>query len=163
MYIAAYPECTWTVDIPQSILRQSHYASDGTGQSKTMSFNPLTVLCSSLLPSVIQGEMLPRTHVVIKYNARDNTNLTIHTTFHDVIMSAMVPQISGISIVYSTVSSGVDHREHQSSTSLAFVRGISRSPVNWLRPKCSSWKKILSLIYLFLDQRLISLLYFIVI
>ena len=120
-------------------------------------------LCSSLLPSVIQGEMLPRTHVVIKYNARDNANLTIHTTFHDVIMSAMVPQITGISIVYSTVSSGVDHREHQSSTSLAFVRGISRSPVNWLRPKCSSWQKILSLIYIFLDQRLISLLYFIVI
>ena len=33
-------------------------------------------------------------------------------------------------IVYSTVYSGTDHRKHQSSTSLAFVRGIHRWPVN---------------------------------
>ena len=33
-------------------------------------------------------------------------------------------------IVYSTVYSGEDQRKHQSSASLAFVRGIHRSPVN---------------------------------
>ena len=33
-------------------------------------------------------------------------------------------------VVYSNVYSGVDQRKHQSSTSLAFVRGIHRGPVN---------------------------------
>ena len=32
--------------------------------------------------------------------------------------------------VYSTIHSGADQRKHQSSASLAFVRGIHRSPVN---------------------------------
>ena len=39
-------------------------------------------------------------------------------------------QITGVSIVYSTVCSGADQRKHQSSASLAFVRGIHRRPVN---------------------------------
>ena len=39
-------------------------------------------------------------------------------------MSAMVSQITGVSIVFSTVFSGADHRKHQGSSSLAFVRGI---------------------------------------
>ena len=47
-----------------------------------------------------------------------------------VIMSAMASQITGISIVCSTVGSGGDQRKCQSSASLAFVRGIQRSPVN---------------------------------
>ena len=41
-------------------------------------------------------------------------------------MSAMVSQIAGVSIVYSTVCSGADQRKHQSSSSLDFVRGIQR-------------------------------------
>ena len=45
-------------------------------------------------------------------------------------MSVMVSQITGVSIVCSTVGSGVDQRKHQSSTSLAFVRGIHQWPVN---------------------------------
>ena len=39
-------------------------------------------------------------------------------------MSPMASQITGISIVYSTVCSGADQRKHQWSASLAFVRGI---------------------------------------
>ena len=50
--------------------------------------------------------------------------------YNDVTMSAMVSQIPGASIVYSTVCSGADQRKHQSSASLAFVRGIHRWPVN---------------------------------
>ena len=45
-------------------------------------------------------------------------------------MSMMASQITGASIVYSTVSSGADQRKHQSSASLAFPRGIPRWPVN---------------------------------
>ena len=52
--------------------------------------------------------------------------------YSDVIMSAMASQIIGVSIAYSTVCSGTDQRKHQSSVSLAFVRGISHWPVNSL-------------------------------
>ena len=48
----------------------------------------------------------------------------------DVIMSAMASQLTGVSIVYLTVCSGADQRKHQSSESLAFVRGIHRWPVD---------------------------------
>ena len=45
-------------------------------------------------------------------------------------MGAMASQITSLTIVYSTVYSGTDQRKHRSSASLAFVRGIHRSPVN---------------------------------
>ena len=45
-------------------------------------------------------------------------------------MSAMASLITSITSVYSTVHSGADQRKHQSSASLAFVRGIHRRPVN---------------------------------
>ena len=38
--------------------------------------------------------------------------------------------ISSLTIVYSTAYSGANQRKHQSSASLAFVRGIHRWPVN---------------------------------
>ena len=47
-------------------------------------------------------------------------------------MGAMGSQITSLTIVHSTVYSGADQRKHQSSASLAFVRGIHRSPVNSL-------------------------------
>ena len=50
--------------------------------------------------------------------------------YNDVIMGAIASQITSLTIVYSTVYSGADQRKHQSSVSLAFVRGIHRSPVN---------------------------------
>ena len=50
--------------------------------------------------------------------------------YNDVIMGAMASQITSVTIVYSNVYSGADQRKHQSSASLAFVRGIHRGPVN---------------------------------
>ena len=49
--------------------------------------------------------------------------------YNDVIMSLMASQITNLTIVYSTVYSGTDQIRHQSSASLAFVRGIHRWPV----------------------------------
>ena len=40
-------------------------------------------------------------------------------------MGTMAPQITSLTIVYSTVYSGADQRKHQSSASLAFVWGNS--------------------------------------
>ena len=48
----------------------------------------------------------------------------------DVIMSPTASQITSLTIVYSIVYSGTDQRKHQSSASLAFVRGSHRRPVN---------------------------------
>ena len=78
------------------------------------------------------------------------------TSYHgmhccDVIMRAVASQITSLTIVYSTVYPDADQRKkHQSSTSLAFVWGIHRGPVNsphkWpVTRKCfhlmtSSWK-----------------------
>ena len=45
-------------------------------------------------------------------------------------MSAIASQITSLTIVYSTVYSGTDQRIHKSPTSLAFVQGIHRGPVN---------------------------------
>ena len=45
-------------------------------------------------------------------------------------MDKMASQITSLTIVYSTVYSDADQRKHQSSASLAFVRGIHRGPVN---------------------------------
>ena len=45
-------------------------------------------------------------------------------------MGAMTSQITSLTIVSSTVYSGSDQRKQQSSTSVAFVRGIHRWPVN---------------------------------
>ena len=75
--------------------------------------------------------------------------LRILQVYIDVIMTRMVSQITGLTIVYLTVYSDVDQRKHQSSASLAFMWGIHRD--RWiprtkgqLRGKCyhlmtSSW------------------------
>ena len=64
--------------------------------------------------------------------------------YNDVIMTMMASQITSLTIVYSTVYSNADQRKHQSSASLAFVRGIHWD--RWiprtkgqLRGKCFHW------------------------
>ena len=82
--------------------------------------------------------------------------------YSDVIMSDMAYQITSLTIAYSAVYSGADHRrrrKHQSSESLAFVRGIHRWPVNsphkgpvtrkYFHLMTSSWHHI-KFIYLYL-------------
>ena len=48
--------------------------------------------------------------------------------YSDVIMSTIACLITSLAVVYSTVYSDADQRKHQSSASLAFVRGIHRDP-----------------------------------
>ena len=49
--------------------------------------------------------------------------------YSSVIMSALAFQITGVSIVCSTLCSWADQRKHQSPAWLAFVGGIHRRPV----------------------------------
>ena len=59
-------------------------------------------------------------------------NIAVYKFPHygDVIMSATAPQVTSLTIVCSTVYSGVDQRKHQTSASLVFVTGIHRWSVN---------------------------------
>ena len=64
-----------------------------------------------------------------------------YNDYTDVIMTTMASQITSLTVVYSTVYSDAHQRKHQSSASLAFVRGIHRD--RWiprtngqLRGKC---------------------------
>ena len=50
--------------------------------------------------------------------------------YNDVIMGTIASQITSLTIVYSTVYPVADQRKHWSSSSLAFVWGIHREPVN---------------------------------
>ena len=43
-------------------------------------------------------------------------------------MGVIASQITSITIIHPTVYSGTDQRKHQSSSSLAFIRGIHRWP-----------------------------------
>ena len=50
--------------------------------------------------------------------------------YGDVMMDTIASQITSPTIVFSTVYSDADQTKHQSSASLAFVRGIHRGPGN---------------------------------
>ena len=50
--------------------------------------------------------------------------------YSDVIVGMIASEITSLTVLYSTVHSGTDQRKHQSSASLAFVRGIHWWPVN---------------------------------
>ena len=85
--------------------------------------------------------ILLKFHIDVPQNFQTNASIWISCTgtskalgiecsrYNDIIMSAMASQITGVSIVCSTVCSGADQRKHQSSASLAFVRGIHQWPV----------------------------------
>ena len=59
--------------------------------------------------------------------------------YSDFIMSVMASQITSLTTVYSTNYSGIDQRKHQTSASLAFVRGIHHWPVNSLHK--GQWRR----------------------
>ena len=58
------------------------------------------------------------------------TDNLLWTHYSDVIMSAVVSQITSFLVVCSVVCSGADQRKHESSVWLAFVKGIHRWLVN---------------------------------
>ena len=71
-------------------------------------------------------------------NAIHFVQAAIH--YGDIIMGTIASQITSLTIVYSTIYSDADQRKHQSSASLAFVRGIHRGPVNSLHKWPVTWK-----------------------
>ena len=89
--------------------------------------------------SVTHAKKVSEIYLYIRYQMKrklsllQNKSLQNHLHqchYDDATMSLMASHITSLTIVYSTVYSGVDQRKHQSSASLAFVRGIHRGPVN---------------------------------
>ena len=75
-----------------------------------------------------QHPCFPRGSVTTICIHRTSRNDTKH--YRNILMGAMAFQITSLTIVYSTVYLGADHRNRQSSASLACVRWIHRWPVN---------------------------------
>ena len=74
----------------------------------------------------MHGSIQCTIHVFHSYTIWASVGWDIILHYIDVIMSMMASQIT-----QPTVYSGTHQRKHQSSTSLAFVRGIHRWPVNY--------------------------------
>ena len=68
--------------------------------------------------------------MLIKVTLAGGLSAWMGSHYSDVMKGAMTSEITNLTIVYSTDYSGADQRKHQSSASLAFVRGIHRWPVN---------------------------------
>ena len=67
----------------------------------------------------------------LSYQTFQILNLSWDWTLQWHHMSAVASQITGISTVCSSICSGADQRKHQSSVSLAFMRGIHWWPVDY--------------------------------
>ena len=109
----------------------------------------LLMICDRFTQILLQSAMyasLPPLKLLIlqwRYNERDGV------------------QITDVSIVFSTVCPGADQRKHQSSTSLAFVRGNHqwlvdsphKGPITWkIFHMMSSCAQIVSIPYQWLSQ-----------
>ena len=95
-------------------------------------------------PMTIESENVSPQYWASKWYFHNQINkirlasMTQSLHYNNVIMSAMASQITSLTIVYSSVYSGEDQRKHQSSASLAFVRGIHRWPAN--SPHKGQWR-----------------------
>ena len=91
--------------------------------------------CSSILARSVGRDVNLLVYIMLQcrilnlFYTDDISNCAWHH-YNDVIMGAIAPQITSITFVFSIVCSDADQRKHQSSASLAFVRGIHRGPVN---------------------------------
>ena len=75
----------------------------------------LQMISHDAAPNVSIVRALPTTYICIEGHC---------SHYNDVVMGVMASQITSLTIVYSTVYSGADKKQHQSTASLAFVRGI---------------------------------------
>ena len=103
--------CHWNVFLTTGVC-EGNFAEYTTKERKWIQGSEFS------LKSQWHGKTNDRSHIKIIHNT--------HYHYSDVKMGTMASQITSLTIVYSTVYSGADQRKHQSSESLAFVRGIHR-------------------------------------
>ena len=103
---------------PKTVWRPSQFYNGNPYTNKTLSSYWLEA------PKYISGIL----HTVLGVFCLD-TGRFYPCHYNDVIIGAIMSQITSVTIAYSTVYSDADERKHQSSASLAFVWGIHRWPV----------------------------------
>ena len=89
---------------------------------------PWTLVTYPYFPNVLKSTIYNVNKYVPAQPELQGLIMTSH--YADVIMIEMASQITSLTVVYSIVNSGADQSKHQSSASLAFVRGIHRESVN---------------------------------
>ena len=104
----------------------------------------VSVACVNRLPRVSCMNFIwfSQLHANCIFSALSCCEKQCERHYCEVLMGATASQITSLMIVYSTVHSGADQRKHQSSASLAFVRGIPWWPVNSLHKGPVTWKMI---------------------
>ena len=131
-----------TISIVCSVVHQSKHQSSA-----------LLAFCEGNPPMMLtKGQWLGKCFHVMTSTCGDKTSpmeysnvlnflKDLYFHYNDVIMTTIASQITSLTVVCSTVYSDADQRKHQSSASLAFVRGIHRD--RWiprtkgqLRGKC---------------------------
>ena len=105
-------------------------------------YPPLHHFMTEMCTCLIQNGALWRIHLMYCEICEMGLFQSSLKHYNDVIMSTMVSQMTGVSIVCWTVGSGTDQRKHQSSASPAFVRGIPRWPVNSPHKETVTRKKL---------------------
>ena len=111
----------WPAKFGQNIIRRS--SSFGINSWCVENFPE----CFLPYTETLQLIVVVKKCVVIYGNGYCRYDNQIVTHYGDVIMGVLVSQITSLTIVNSKKT---DQRKHQSSTTLAFVRGIQRRPVN---------------------------------
>ena len=106
------------------MLKRVKLKSDWTLINSLIRFRDLLWQIWLLKPKRVKWEAVGYYHEDPSYVPIDNAYSETH------YMSQWASQITSFAIVYLTVYSGADQRKHQSSASLASVRGIHRWPVN---------------------------------
>ena len=127
MYYSDFTWASWRPKLPPSrCFVQQLLKSNIKETSKIRTAGPLCEGTKPCNPSQKEGP-------VVRKACPCRDVIIIHAAIHysDVIMSAIASQITSLAIFYSTVQSGADERKHQSSASLASVRGIHWWPVNF--------------------------------
>ena len=97
-------------------------------QNKIISVRPIYYATAKW----IDGFTALKIHEILREDVLPLSAYRLGITLHysDVTMGTMASLITSLTSVYSTVHPGADQRKHQSSASLAFVRGIHRRSVN---------------------------------
>ena len=119
-----------------SYAKRRSFCPRGEESNGSRSWKILASLHMNYVPNIINSLRDKDSYVcVLTYKQLGMHLHVISTHYGDIMMGAMASQITSPTIVYSTVYSDADQRKHQSSASLAFVRGIHRGPVNSLHKR----------------------------
>ena len=95
-----------------------------------LSFMVISNIYRSFIPNKATFTKYCLSQWISKFHGSSVWQYLVHFYYNGIIVGAMASQITSLTIVYSTIYSGLNQRKHQSSASLAFVWGIHRWTVN---------------------------------